>query len=186
MIMENVEEYVYPTHVNAAFSNRPDAEKAYDELIYRGYKPEDINVIFSDEKHPVKAKLDTPEVPSTDKTFENAGVGSAVGGATGAILGAVAALGTAVLIPPLGIAVAGPLLAGLAGAGAGGFTGGLIGALVGSGMSKEHADIYNTTIKEGGIVISFEPKTVEDRIEIITAWNELGGKQLHGNENFTA
>ena len=183
--MENVEEYVYPTHVNASFDNRPDAEKAYDELVCRGYRQEDINVLFSDEQHPIHIKPDTEEGNTENKTMEKAGVGSAIGGTTGAVLGAIAALGTAVLIPPLGIAVAGPLLAGLAGAGAGGLTGGLIGALVGSGMSKEHADIYDTTIREGGIIISFTPKTVEDRIEIITSWNKLGGRQLHGNENFT-
>ncbi|TDE14591.1 hypothetical protein [Dyadobacter psychrotolerans] len=183
--MENVDEYVYPTHVNASFDSRPVAEKAYDELIYRGYKQEEINVLFSDEQHPVHGKLDKEEGHTENKTMEKAGVGSAIGGTTGAVLGAVAALGTAVLIPPLGIAVAGPLLAGLAGAGAGGFAGGLIGALVGSGMSKEHADIYDAKIKEGGIIISFTPKTVEDRIEIITSWNNLGGRQLHGNENFT-
>jgi hypothetical protein len=184
-IMENTEDYVYPTHVNAAFTNQTDAQKAYDELIYRGYQPADINVLYSDRQHPLQAHPDHQQ-GHENTTMEKAGTGSAIGGTAGAIVGAVAALGTTVLIPPLGIAVAGPLVAGLAGAGAGGFTGGIIGALVGSGVSKEHATIYDTAIREGGIILSFEPKTVEDRIEIITAWNNLGARQLHGNENYTA
>ena len=183
--MENSTDYEVPTHVNAAFANQSDADNAYGELINRGYKPDEINVLLSDKNHPVHV---TNETGIDDKTTEKTGVGSAIGGVAGAIAGALATLGTAVLIPPLGIIVAGPLLASftLAGAGAGGLSGGIIGALVGSGISKEHAKIYENTIKEGGVIISFTPKTVEDRIEIITAWNNLGGKQLHGNENYTA
>ena len=184
--MENSTDYEYPTHVNAAFANRVDAEKAYDELIYRGYKPDEINVLLSDATHQVNVNHENQDPGSGHKTMEKAGVGSAIGGTAGAIVGAIAALGTAVIIPPLGIAVAGPLLAAFAGAGAGGLTGGIIGALVKSGISEEHAAIYENTIKEGGVIISFTPKTVEDRIEIITAWNNFGGKQLHGNENYTA
>lgn len=182
--MENSTDYEYPTHVNAAFAHREDAEKAYDELIYRGYKAEEINVLLSDATHQVNINHENQD--SQHKTKEKAGIGSAIGGTAGAIVGAIAALGTAVIIPPLGIAVAGPLLAAFAGAGAGGLTGGIIGALVNSGISEEHAAIYESTIKEGGVIISFTPKTVEDRIEIITAWNNFGGKQLHGNENYTA
>ena len=51
-------------------------------------------------------------------------------------------LGTSLVIPGLGLIIAGPLAAGLAGAGAGGITGGLIGALVGSGIPEDRAKIY--------------------------------------------
>jgi hypothetical protein len=183
--MENITDYEYPIHVNAAFSNRDDAQKAYDELIYRGYKPEEINVLLSDNTHQIHVKHEDNDNGSGNKTMEKAGIGSAIGGTAGAVAGAFAALGTLVLIPPLGIAVAGPLLAAFAGAGAGGLTGGIIGALVGTGISKEHAEIYENTIKEGGVIISFTPKTVEDRIEIVTVWNNYGAKQLHGNESYT-
>ena len=182
--MENLTDYELPTHVNAAFNNQIDAEKAYNELISRGYNPEEINVLLANESQKIHVEPDNDD-HSGSKTMEKAGVGSAIGGTAGAVIGAFAALGTAVLIPPLGIAVAGPLIAAFAGAGAGGLTGGIIGALVGSGVSQEHAEIYETTIKNGGVIISFTPKTVQDRIDIITSWNEYGAKQLHGNERFT-
>ena len=184
--MENSTDYEYPTHVNASFKNQADAEKAFDELMHRGYKPDEINVLISDSTHQIHINQEKNEKEPDKTVLEKAGIGSAIGGTAGAVIGAFATLGSIVLIPPLGIAVAGPLLAAFAGAGAGGITGGLIGALTGSGMSHEHAAVYEDTLKEGGVIISFIPKTVEDRIEIITAWNNLGAKQLHGNENYTA
>ncbi len=183
--METTIEYNYPSMVNAAFADRGDAQKAYDELIYRGYKPEEINVIISDETHRIHhAEID--ETKPAHSTIENAGIGSVIGGTAGAIAGALVAIGTTVLIPGLGIAVAGPLLAALTGAGAGGLTGGIVGALHNTGLPHEHAEALESSIRQGGVIISFTPKTVEDRMEVITAWNKYGARQLHGNEQYTA
>ncbi|GGH34415.1 hypothetical protein GCM10007423_25300 [Dyadobacter endophyticus] len=182
--METAIEYNYPSLVNAAFTSRVDAQKAYDELIYRGYKPEDINVIVSDETRRVHHEESANEKPA-HSTMENAGIGSAIGGTAGAIAGAIIAIGTTVAIPGLGIAVAGPLLAALTGAGAGGLTGGIVGALHHRGVPKEHAEIFESSIREGGVIISFTPRTIEDRMEIIEAWNRYGARQLHGNETYS-
>ncbi|RZK36619.1 MAG: hypothetical protein EOO57_06870, partial [Hymenobacter sp.] len=97
-----------------------------------------------------------------DKAMEGAGVGSAIGGTAGAIIGAIAAIGTSVALPGLGLIIAGPLAAALAGAGAGGLTGGLVGALVGSGIPEEHAAEYEEGIKNGGIVMGVKPRNAED------------------------
>ena len=94
--------------------------------------------------------------------MEGAGVGSAIGGTAGAIIGAIAAIGTSVALPGLGLIIAGPLAAALAGAGAGGLTGGLVGALVGSGIPEEHAAEYEEGIKNGGIVMGVKPRNAED------------------------
>lgn len=183
--METTADYNYPSLVNAAFANRADAQKAYDELIYRGYKPDEINVIVSDETRRIHHEEIENEKPA-HSTMENAGIGSAIGGTAGAIAGAVIAIGSTVVIPGLGIAVAGPLLAALTGAGAGGLTGGIVGALHHRGVPKEHADVFESTIREGATIISFTPRTVEDRMEIIEAWNRYGARQLHGNETYSA
>jgi hypothetical protein len=71
-------------------------------------------------------------------------------------------LGTAVVVPGLGIVVAGPLAAGLAGAGGGGIAGGIIGALVGAGIPKETADKYEQGVKEGEIVVAVQLRNEED------------------------
>jgi hypothetical protein len=177
--MENSDYNPVPETVHAIFKTKDGAEKAYDELISRGYKADEITVLISDETKILHFPQESTEPDSGNKTLEKAGLGSAIGGTAGAVAGALAALGTAVIIPGLGIIVAGPLLASLTGAGAGGLAGGIIGALTGSGISKQHAEHYDKSLKEGGIIIGFKPNTVEDRIEIITAWNGFGGKQVH-------
>ena len=59
-----------------------------------------------------------PETALSTKALEGLGVGSAIGGALGGLAAAVAAMGTILTIPGLGLVIAGPLAAGLAGAGA--------------------------------------------------------------------
>lgn len=91
-----------------------------------------------------------------DKAMEKAGVGSAIGGTVGAVAATIAAIGSNLLLPGLGLVIAGPLAAGLAGAG------GLVGALVGSGIPDGHAKKYETGIKKGGIVMGVQPRNDED------------------------
>ena len=97
----------------------------------------------------------------------------------GAIVGALAALGTSVALPGLGLIVAGPLAAGLAGAGAGGLTGGLLGALVGSGVPEERAKVYETGVKEGGIVMGVTPRNEEDARYFETEWKNSNGEHIY-------
>ncbi|MCE6993153.1 hypothetical protein [Dyadobacter sp. CY323] len=108
--MENTFEYDYPALVNALFADELSAQKAYDELTYRGYEPEEIHVVAPDANHPLHHE-------------------------------------------PLG--------------------------------QQQHTEYFQSVIKESGFVISFTPKTIEDRLEIVTAWNNHGAKPLHGNENYT-
>jgi uncharacterized protein YjbJ (UPF0337 family) len=117
------------------FSDRESTENAYRSLRDRGYTNDDINVMMSDQTRDswfTEDDYDDDELGS--KALEGAGAGSAIGGTLGAIIGGIAAIGTNVLLPGLGLVVAGPLAAALAGAGAGGLTGGLVGALIGSGI----------------------------------------------------
>ena len=62
------------------------------------------------------------------KVMEGVGAGSAIGGVVGATVGILAAIGTSIVIPGLGLVLAGPIALGLAGAGAGAVTGGVLGA----------------------------------------------------------
>jgi hypothetical protein len=133
------------------FNNRTTAEKAYNDAIARGYKPDEINVLMSEDSK--KKYYGTLLVTESDKSMEGLGVGGATGGAVVGILAAIAAIGTSLVIPGLGLVVAGPLAAGLAGAGAGSIAGGLIGALIGWGIPEDRAEIYEKGLKSGGIVL---------------------------------
>ena len=151
--------------VTAMFNDRDSAEQAYNSLRSRGYSDKDVNLMMSDEtrkKHFEAQHEEGNDTDLGDKAMEKAGVGSAIGGTIGATVAAIAAIGTSLALPGLGLIIAGPLAAGLAGAGAGGLTGGLIGALVGSGIPKERAEEYETGIKQGGIVMGVKPRNEED------------------------
>ena len=168
--------------VTGVFHNREDAEQAYNTLINRGYDSKDIIVLMSDKTHHThfKNRDGDRDTDLGNKSAESAGVGSAIGGTAGAILGAIAAIGTSVALPGLGLVIAGPIIAGLTGAGAGGIAGGLIGALVGAGIPKEHAALYEDSIKKGGIVVGVVPKSTEDREAIGRDWRTYHGENVYG------
>jgi hypothetical protein len=161
------------------FNDRESAERAYNSVESRGYGKDDVNVIMSDE---TRKKHFHDVAHPTDfgtKAMEGAGTGGAIGGAIGGIIGAVAAIGTSLLIPGLGLIIAGPLAAGLAGAGAGSITGGLIGALIGSGIPKERAAIYENGVKNGRIVLTVNPRSDEDAEYIENDWRSNKGEEIY-------
>ena len=118
------------------FNDRESAENAYQALSSRGYREKDINVVMSDDTRERHFSGPGAETELGNKAAEGAGVGGAVGGTVVGIAAAVAAIGSNLVIPGLGLVVAGPLAAGLAGAGAGAGAGGLIGALVGRNIPR--------------------------------------------------
>ena len=142
------------------FKDRESAEGAYRSLSSRGYGKDDVNLLMSDETRK-KYFADTDTELGT-KAWEDAGKGAAIGGGVGATLAAIAAVGTTLALPGLGLLVAGPIAAALAGGGAGALTGGLIGALVGHGIPEEHARHYEKGIRDGGIVMGVNPRNDED------------------------
>jgi hypothetical protein len=152
------------------FRDRESTEQAYNTLRERGYTDEEINLIMSDETRKEHFSGDVKETEVGTKAAEGAGKGSAIGGTVGAIAGVVAAIGTSLVIPGLGIAIAGPIAAGLAGAGAGGITGGIIGALVGAGIPEARAKLYESGIKKGQIVIGVYPRSDEDAEYFEESW----------------
>ena len=141
--------------VTGLFRDRASAENAYGSLSTRGYSKDDVNLLMSDETRKTHfAGDDAVDSELGSKALEGAG--------TGAVLAAIAAIGTSIVLPGLGLIVAGPIAAALAGAGAGGATGGLIGALIGSGIPEDRAKAYESGVKEGGIVMGVNARSDED------------------------
>ncbi|TDB61204.1 hypothetical protein EZE20_20175 [Arundinibacter roseus] len=174
--------------ITAVFLNRENAEKAYDNLLGRGYTRDDISVMMSKETRDTNFGEDNEndtvkDSALGDKAMEGAGVGSAIGGTAGAIIGAIAAIGTSVALPGLGLVIAGPIVAGLTGAGAGGLTGGIIGALVGSGIPEERAKHYKTSLEDGGILVGVRPRSAEESRAIAEEWKLYGGQNIHTDWN---
>lgn len=170
------------SHMTGMFADRASAERAYNSLTSRGYSADDINVVMSDDarnRHFATTGDNVVETDLGNKAMESAGTGSAIGGTLGAVVGAVAALGTNLLLPGLGLVVAGPLAGALAGAGAGGLTGGLIGGLVGSGIPEDRAVVYENGLKEGNIVMGVKPRSAEDADYFENEWRAANGREIY-------
>jgi hypothetical protein len=159
------------------FRDRESAEGAYRTLSSRGYGKDDVNLIMSDDTRKKYFADDDTELGT--KAWEDAGKGAAIGGGVGATLAAIAAIGTTLALPGLGLLIAGPIAAALAGGGAGALTGGLIGGLVGYGIPEEHAKHYEQGIKDGGIVMGVNPRTTEDADYFESEWRNNRAEQLY-------
>lgn len=165
--------------VTGLFRDRDSAERAYGSLTSRGYSKDDVNLMMSDETRKTHFTDDGRETEIGNKALEGAGTGAAIGGTIGATLAAIAAIGTTLALPGLGLLVAGPIAAGLAGAGAGGATGGIIGALVGAGIPEERVKRYEEGIRNGGIVMGVTPRSDDDALYFEEEWKRHRGEDVY-------
>src|ERR1700731_2612269 len=114
--------------VSGVFKTRQSAGAVVDALLTRGYSRDDISVLMSDETR------DKEFVLARSHAAEGAGIGGVAGGAVGAVIAGIAAAGTLIMFPGIGLVIAGPVIAAIAGSGVGGAAGGLVGALIGAGF----------------------------------------------------
>src|SRR5262245_55674710 len=103
--------------VTGMFASRTAAERAVDSILRAGYSSEDVSILMTDATRRSHFPMGPTQVSNASergrKATEGAGVGGAVGGAVGAVAAAIAAIGTTVVIPGLGLVVAGPIAAAL-------------------------------------------------------------------------
>lgn len=160
-----MEEYRFKDErIDRVFETSESANEYYDFLIKSGYSTNEIIVIMSKDTKENFYATNEHISDTGEEALKGAGAGSAIGGTLGAVAGAVLAIGSSLIIPGLGIAVAGPIVAALAGAGAGGATGAVIGALTKAGLSESASTEYKNAMDKGNIIISVEPK---DRHDIV-------------------
>ena len=165
--------------VTGMFTDRDNAERAYNSLNSRGYTKDDIHVMMSDKARDTHFGNTVVETELGNKALEGTGTGAAIGTTLGAAAAAIAAIGTNLILPGLGLIVAGPLAAGLAGAGAGAAAGGIIGALIGAGIPEERAKIYEDGVKKGNIVLGVNTRNDEDADYFADEWKNYKGQEIH-------
>lgn len=163
-----------PIQLIEIFETPETAESAYDQLVEMGYTTEEINVLMSAETHklfksgnPVAAMAAGTEVPhATEKVLGGAGAISAAG----ALSGAIAGVGASIIVPGLGLMIAGPLAA--LGAGLGAALGAMYGIPFSEMAGNNEAD-YEASIRQGKILLSVVPHSPEDRERIQRTWNSI-------------
>ncbi|HKY28087.1 MAG TPA: general stress protein [Pyrinomonadaceae bacterium] len=159
--------------VTALFKNRVAAEAAVDALLKRGYNRDEISVLMSD-----ATRNKEFAVQARTHAADGAGIGGAVGTAVGAVFAAIVATAGNIVLPGISLVIAGPIAAALAGAGAGAVTGGVIGALVGAGIPEYRAKVYETGLREGGILIGVEARDGEEIDKLEELLEDIGGQHV--------
>lgn len=178
--------------VAAAFDDLDRAIDTSRDLEGRGFAGDQLSMFMAAETreryihtHPRYKELEKKaviveevELEKARKTMEGAGTGGAIGGALGAAGAAILAVGTTLLVPILGIVVAGPLAAALAGAGAGAAAGGVVGALVGTGMTEYRAKEFEALAKKGHILVGVVAATDAERTTAAEVLQSHGGELM--------
>ncbi|WYM02517.1 MAG: general stress protein [Gloeotrichia echinulata CP02] len=158
---------VVGVHKRAAgvFSNRPDAEKAMQELKDSGFAMDRVSIIARDADHQENIAGTQVREKVGDLADEGAKVGALSGGALGGLTGLLVGLGT-LAIPGIGpIMLAGAtataLATTLAGAGIGAAAGSLIGGLIGLGIPEERAKVYDERVQKGDYLVIIDGNDAE-------------------------
>jgi len=168
------------TMLTGLFNDRESAERAYNAITARGYSKDDVNLVMSDDTRKKYFQNDsTVTTELGNKATAGAGIGSAVGGALGAAVAAIVAIGTTVAIPGLGLLIAGPAAAAVAGLGAGGLAGGVVGALIGLGIPEERVEHYQAGIDNGGILLGVTPRSDDDATYFEQEWKSNNGVHVY-------
>ena len=169
------------TYVTGLYNTPESARRAYEELrTAHGFQASDIDVVMSDEARNryVSAGEATLKLEEGNKAAEGLATGGAIGGGVGAALAAMFAVGSSLVIPGVGLVIAGPIAAALAGAGAGAATGGIIGALVGAGIPEDRAVVYEKGLREGGVVVGARARDEAQAAELERDFATYGGTEI--------
>lgn len=136
------------TVITGLFENSNRAADAVGALEAKGITNDRISMMVGD-----NFDREAFAVSERSKLPEGVAVGATAGGAIGALLGGLTAAGTVVATGGIGLLVAGPIVAALAGLGAGATTGGIVGGLVGAAMPEHEVKYYEDALSKGSVLI---------------------------------
>ncbi|MBP8947500.1 MAG: hypothetical protein KBG73_01585, partial [Candidatus Promineofilum sp.] len=128
------------------------ARQVVEELANAGFERGNISLVANNKMTGTTATGTTGG--DGEAMAEGAAGGALVGGALGGLGGLLLGLG-ALAIPGIGpVIAAGPIVAGLTGAGIGAAVGGLAGALINWGVPQEEAEFYTEGVRRGGTLVA--------------------------------
>jgi len=167
------------------------ANQVVQALVNYGIDRDEISLIAGDRKGDyASSESQTGDRNSWDNTrttdtahTTDTGSATAGGAVTGAVVGGVGGVLlslSALAIPGIGpVIAAGPLVAGLVGAGAGAAVGGLVGALTEAGVPEEEASYYVEGVHRGGTLVSVKTDDAETDqvVDIMNRYNPINVKE---------
>jgi uncharacterized membrane protein len=169
------DEATTPAPISRWFKDLETADEAYRVLTDMGYGHDEINVVMSETTRERIKKVPETVVhhdatPTEEGSTNQVLAGTAAMSAIGAIGGVVAAVGTTILIPGLGLIIAGPM----AGIGAG--VGALIGSMYGvpiSSVGDDEETKFKSEIESGRVLLRVVPHNATDAELIRVNWDHL-------------
>ena len=159
--------------VYGIYPDRASLVRGLESLQDCGFLNSDISVLSS-----TASGFEEFAHENTTKSPEGATAGGISGATVGGVLGWLAGIGT-LAIPGVGpLIAAGPIMATLAGIGVGGTLGGIAGSLVGYGIPEYEAKRYESSLNDGGILISVHAETSELVDEAEKVLEETGAEDI--------
>jgi len=147
----------------------PEVDVALSRLMALGYRPDEVSLLLSD----VTRRMDFSMAPADRAAVtRRAARGVLVGEAVGAVVSAMLLVGTSLLLPDVGLVVAGPLATSMMGAGLGAGCG-VFDTLAKAGIPECEARLYATGLARGMIVIGAHLRAPQDRTMIEQIFRDL-------------
>lgn len=158
--------------VSGILTNKRELEDLIEALHQRGLTEDHVSILMSDKTrhHYYGVKEDT-------KMPEGASFGGLSGGLLGALIGGLTVAGS-VLIPGIGLVVAGPIIGILTGGAVGVAAGGIIGSLVGMGIPEHEAKFFEDALKEEGNVLVVAETPDKEAKEIKALYERYGAEKV--------
>jgi hypothetical protein len=155
------------------YADRTTVSDAISVMHKAGYRATDISVLSSDNQ----GSKDFGHEKRT-KALEGAAAGTAVGALIGAGLACLVSIQTVTIAVLGSLVAAGPVLAGMAGAGAGGVIGWVLGWFAGQRLTEYVAKRYAGRTRGGGILLSVHCDSPEWCERAKAVLKDTGARQI--------
>lgn len=160
--------------VSAVFFSRKDMESAYQSLLERGHSAEDISVLLSDE---------TLQEQNTFRVEEASDGVVELGRATGTVVGTLLSIPSLISIPNLGMTISKALWNKLVGDNPGKEFQDQQ-EVIATKIPAEHTTSYGESMKEGGVIISVDPRNEEEQEAIVLDFKRNNGQDILGADGY--
>ncbi|MCF2487589.1 hypothetical protein [Dyadobacter sp. CY347] len=173
--------YDLPGTVSAVFFTKKNAESAYQALLRLGHTEDDISVLMSDETLSKHANQVSESAPYEADGFVETDEEKPKEGAKHLIAGAIISITSMISLPELGISISRRLIGKVEEKP----ENKTISHVIATQIPEAHCDTYETGIKEGGIIISVDPKNRAERDAIVREFRNNDGHDILGDDGYT-
>ncbi|WP_159473820.1 hypothetical protein [Dyadobacter sp. 3J3] len=177
--------YNLPGTVSGVFFSKKDADMAYHSLLKLGHTHDDISVLMSDEtlnKYERPHPENEEEFVTSEEVIENELPEQKT---RGVIVSAIISITSMISIPGLGIAISNTFLKKIYNLTTEDSSEKTVEGILSSSVPEEHTGSYGDSMKEGGIIISVDPKNSQEKKAIVKNFRENNGQDILGDDGYT-